>query len=142
MQDGVLPGDHKFNLDDDDVRDSKKTRGTTADTSQRSTGSGFGGAARGGSAWSGFGGGRGGASGGGEGEPPRRRAVVGGMRRIAGTKQQALRKNGVFKIAPQSKVLKKKTRFVTSGLLFDSDGCKEKCYNVSCRGCIDIKRGT
>ena len=103
-QDGVLPGDHKFKLDGADVREWKRTRGTMTDTSQGSTGSGFGGAARGGSAWSGFGGGGGGASGG-EGEPLRRGAVVGGMRRFPGTKQQALRKNGVFKIAPQSKVL-------------------------------------
>ncbi|CAM9663268.1 unnamed protein product, partial [Laminaria digitata] len=126
-EDGVLPGDHKFNLDDDDARETKKNRGaTTTDTAQRSsdsasknraaTSSGFGGAERRGSDWSRFGGGGGGTSGGGEGEPSRRRAVVGGMRRFPGTKQQALRSKGVFKIAPQSKVqvLKKEKKPLTA----------------------------
>ncbi|CAM9881478.1 unnamed protein product [Ascophyllum nodosum] len=89
--DEMLTEDHNLNLDDQDVRETKKARASSQrpakDSAAASTG-------RAGNSGSGLA--AGGGAGGGQG--------TGLGRFVSATKQEALRSKGLFKIAPQSKV--------------------------------------
>lgn len=102
----MLPGDHKMNLDDDDVRETKKAKSVASQRGKdAAAGAGGGAGARSsGNAWGGFGSGGGGGGDGGGGRHTGTAMMGGIRRRMSVTKQQALRSKGVFKIAPQSKV--------------------------------------
>ena len=90
--DEMLTEDHNLNLDDQDVRETKKARASSQrpakDSAAASTG-------RAGNSGSGLA--AGGGAGGGQG--------TGLGRFVSATKQEALRSKGLFKIAPQSKVI-------------------------------------